>query len=283
MKRLSLKEIIFISYLLIASSVFAEVNVKNSFLRQYLYAGEDWYSRLFWFDNEGSGIALSVDLNHWYIQGRRITNYAPEGISVGSIKLLSEEENSQRKVIEFSGFLPSIPPSASPKQYTIICQDDWFAIETAPLDVYRTGCEIYRRTEIDGILNSSARGYVSKREPYIFGFVISGLPKIVMMRCMGGSLSRFGVEKVAQGLSFELYNNFQDRIGDGKSWSSGGAEDKIYASLFSAVGACIPEAKFKEPVLVALLSPGAYTVVCSAEGEGVCLVETYLLPYHFSQ
>jgi hypothetical protein len=128
----------------------------------------------------------------------------------------------------------------------------------------------------DGFLrNLSTRGQVGTgANILIAGFVVGGtVPKQVLVRAIGPTLSGFGVTGVLGDPQLQLYNSSGALVIANNNW--GGAGDVINAS--NAVGAFPLSSGSLDAVVLASLAPGAYTAQVSGVGggTGVALVELY--------
>jgi len=125
------------------------------------------------------------------------------------------------------------------------------------------------------LVNISARTAVGTGENVLIaGFIIRDQSRTVLIRAIGPTLGTdFNVPGVLADPKLELYSG-QTKLSDNDNWS---AADAV---RFSQVGAFALPAGSKDSVIVAQLSPGAYTAVVSGVGSttGVALVEVYELP-----
>jgi hypothetical protein len=126
-------------------------------------------------------------------------------------------------------------------------------------------------------VNISLRGRVVRGSPLIGGFVVpDGSGQTVLVRGVGPSLSRFGVESPLADPVIRIYNSRQTIVAANDDWWSEGDAEKI-ERFADEVGA-FPMTKGREAAVLVTLSPGAYTAVlvdASATREGVGLLEIY--------
>jgi hypothetical protein len=127
------------------------------------------------------------------------------------------------------------------------------------------------------LVNLSARAQVGPGgEALIAGFVIAGtVPKTLLIRGIGPSLTKFGVAGALVDPTLELYSG-QVRVDTNDDW--GGRE--TMGAAFAAVGAFNLASDSKDAALLLTLPPGAYSAQVSAPGgtSGVALVEVYEVP-----
>jgi hypothetical protein len=109
------------------------------------------------------------------------------------------------------------------------------------------------------------------------GFVLGGsAPTKVLVRAIGPTLGSFGVPGTVPDPQLVLFNGASVKIGENNDW--GGTADLLGA--FNAVGAFALPTTSKDAAIVAILSPGNYSVQVSgtAGTTGVALVEVYEVP-----
>ena len=110
----------------------------------------------------------------------------------------------------------------------------------------------------------------------IVGFVISGgTPMRVLIRAAGPSLANYGVAGTLANPQVKLYRG-------GETWDHNddwGGDDKV-DDAFLACGASVWDYGSNDAALLAVLPPGAYTVIVSGTdgGSGVTLAEVYEVP-----
>jgi hypothetical protein len=134
------------------------------------------------------------------------------------------------------------------------------------------------------LANLSARGRAgSGDDTFIVGFVITGsTPKTVLIRAVGPSLARLGVNRPLADPKLTL--NRQNRSGafdfvsENNDWSAGTATD-IAAIRTASVrfGASELQENSKDAVLLVTLNPGLYTAHVDSQGgaPGITLLEVY--------
>jgi hypothetical protein len=100
----------------------------------------------------------------------------------------------------------------------------------------------------------------------------------VLIRAVGPTLGAapFNVPGVVADPQLVLFNSASARIGENDNWGGTAA----LTTAFNQVGAFALPAASRDAVLVATLTPGAYTVQVTGAGgaTGVALVEIYELP-----
>jgi hypothetical protein len=118
--------------------------------------------------------------------------------------------------------------------------------------------------------NISTRGFVGTGQAQLIGgFIITGGPKLVMIRAMGPSLTAFGVSPALANPSLALY---------AKSTPLAANDDwKTNANVADIIASGIAPTDDLEAALLIRLEPGAYTTVVSGAGDttGIGLVEVY--------
>lgn len=128
----------------------------------------------------------------------------------------------------------------------------------------------------DGFLrNLSTRGQVGTGSNILIaGFVVGGtVPKQVLIRAIGPTLSGFGLTGALTDPQLQVFNSSSALVVANNNW--GGAGDVISAS--AQVGAFPLAANSLDAVVLASLAPGAYTAQVSGAGggTGIALVELY--------
>jgi hypothetical protein len=118
--------------------------------------------------------------------------------------------------------------------------------------------------------NISTRGLVGTGQGQLIGgFIITGGPKLVLIRAMGPSLAAFGVSPVLANPSVQLFAGATP-LASNDDWKSN-------ANVAQIIATGIPPADDLESALLVRLEPGAYTTVVSGAGTstGIALVEVY--------
>lgn len=132
----------------------------------------------------------------------------------------------------------------------------------------------------DGVmLNMSIRLPLSDGKVAIPGLVISGGKRLMMFRAVGPSLDVFDVENVMGNPSLELYRG-GELVTSSCDWcdcADNGAAAKKGCELVGAFP--LPEGSL-DAVIVAMLNPGAYTLMVQDEDglSGEVLIEMYSIP-----
>ena len=132
------------------------------------------------------------------------------------------------------------------------------------------------------VINVSTRGWVGIGErALIAGFVVEGgVPRNVLIRALGPSLSTFGVVEALADPSLSVYRG-TEKIAENDDWKNGN-----FASSLAPDGAqtAAPPPWYiwlypthaKEAAIRLSLAPGAYTVQVGGAGNtGIALVEVY--------
>ena len=120
--------------------------------------------------------------------------------------------------------------------------------------------------------NLSTRAYINNtpQGQMIAGFIITGGPKLVLIRALGPSLSAAGVtEPVLADPVIRLFNN-NTQIAQNDNWQTNSNVSNIIATTIAPQNA-------KEAVLLVALEAGTYTAVINGAdgGTGIALVEVY--------
>lgn len=129
----------------------------------------------------------------------------------------------------------------------------------------------FKTTVVARMANISTRGLVgSGQGQLIGGFIVTGGPKLVMIRALGPSLTAAGVSPVLDNPQVQLFAN-QTSLGANDDWKSNSNAAKIVASGLAPTNDL-------EAALLVRLEPGAYTTVVSGSATsalGIALVEVY--------
>ncbi|MFL6537465.1 MAG: hypothetical protein ACJ8JD_04710 [Chthoniobacterales bacterium] len=119
--------------------------------------------------------------------------------------------------------------------------------------------------------NISTRGLVgSGQGQLIGGFIITGGPKLVMIRAIGPSMAALGVSPVLDNPSIQLFSG-QTLLASNDDWKANANTADILASGLA------PTSELESALLVRL-EPGAYTTVVTGTANsatGIALVEVY--------
>jgi hypothetical protein len=118
--------------------------------------------------------------------------------------------------------------------------------------------------------NISTRGLVGTGQGQLIGgFIITGGPKLVMIRAMGPSLAAAGVSPALANPALTLFAD-GNQLAANDDW-------KLNANVADIMASGIAPANDLEAALLIRLEPGAYTTVVSGAGgtTGIGLVEVY--------
>jgi hypothetical protein len=128
------------------------------------------------------------------------------------------------------------------------------------------------------LVNVSARMNVTAGEgTLIAGFVVSGnLPKTVLIRAVGPTLSGFGVSGVLADPMITVYSGITS-LASNDNWEAGVNTSAQLSGASAQVGAFPLLAGSKDAALLVTLAPGAYSVQVTGVGNpaGVALIEVY--------
>lgn len=159
--------------------------------------------------------------------------------------------------------------SLAPGAYTAIVSGANSSTGVALVEVY--DCDL---AALCSPINISTRGIVrSGAAVMIAGFVVQGtVPKKVLARVVGPTLSAAGVPNVLADPTMDVYNSAGVKIFTNDNWQTQSAQGVTDVST-SGFQPSDP----REPALALTLDPGAYTVIVSGVGgsEGNALVEVY--------
>lgn len=128
----------------------------------------------------------------------------------------------------------------------------------------------FQNSLFNRMANISTRGLVGTGQGQLIGgFIITGGPKLVMVRAMGPSLAAAGVSSALANPALALYAN-GTQLAANDDW-------KTNANVADIVASGIAPSNDLEAVLLIRLEPGSYTTVVSGAGDttGIGLVEVY--------
>jgi hypothetical protein len=128
----------------------------------------------------------------------------------------------------------------------------------------------FKNSLINRMANISTRGLVGTGQGQLIGgFIITGGPKLVMIRAMGPSLAAAGVSPALANPSIALYTG-GTQLASNDDW-------KTNANVADIIASGIAPSDDLESALLIRLEPGAYTTVVSGAGgtTGIGLVEVY--------
>jgi hypothetical protein len=128
----------------------------------------------------------------------------------------------------------------------------------------------FKNSLFNRMANISTRGLVGTGQGQLIGgFIITGGPKLVMVRAMGPSLAAAGVSPALANPSLALYTG-GTQLAANDDW-------KTNTNVADIIASGIAPTDDLEAVLLIRLEPGAYTTVVSGVGDttGIGLVEVY--------
>jgi hypothetical protein len=128
----------------------------------------------------------------------------------------------------------------------------------------------FKNSLFNRMANISTRGLVGTGQGQLIGgFIITGGPKLVMIRAMGPSLAAAGVSPALANPSLTLYAG-GTQLAANDDW-------RTNANVADITASGIAPSDDLEAVLLIRLEPGAYTTVVSGAGgaTGIGLVEVY--------
>jgi hypothetical protein len=128
----------------------------------------------------------------------------------------------------------------------------------------------FKNSLFNRMANISTRGLVGTGQGQLIGgFIITGGPKLVMIRAMGPSLAAAGVSPALANPAVTLYAG-GNQLATNDDW-------KTNANVADIMASGIAPNDDLESALLIQLEPGAYTTVVSGSGDttGIGLVEVY--------
>ncbi len=128
----------------------------------------------------------------------------------------------------------------------------------------------FKSSLVNHMANISTRGFVGTGQSQLIGgFIITGGPKLVLVRAMGPSLTAAGVTSALANPAITLYAG-STQLASNDDW-------KTNANAAEIIASGIPPTDDLEAALLIRLEPGAYTTIMSGSGgtTGIGLVEVY--------
>lgn len=120
------------------------------------------------------------------------------------------------------------------------------------------------------LANISTRGFVNTGQGQLIGgFIITGGPKLVLVRALGPSLASQGVTPALQNPVLKLMSGATE-LRSNDDWQSESNSDDIIATT-------IPPSNPNEASILVRLEPGAYTAIVTGANDstGIALIEVY--------
>jgi hypothetical protein len=120
------------------------------------------------------------------------------------------------------------------------------------------------------LANISTRGFVSTGQGQLIGgFIITGGPKLVLVRALGPSLASQGVSPVLENPVLQLMSG-ATQLRSNDDWQSESNSDDIIATA-------IQPSSTKEASILVRLEPGAYTAVVTGANNstGIAMIEIF--------
>lgn len=120
------------------------------------------------------------------------------------------------------------------------------------------------------LANISTRGFVSTGQGQLIGgFIVTGGPKLVLVRALGPSLAAQGVSPVLENPVLKLMSGSTE-LRSNDDWQSESNSDDIISTT-------IPPQDSREASILVRLEPGAYTAVVTGANNstGIALIEVY--------
>jgi hypothetical protein len=185
--------------------------------------------------------------------------------------------DTQQAEIEATGIPPqndlesAIVATLPPGSYTAIVRGKNQGSGVALLEIY----DLDRSTD-SKLANISTRAFVQTGDNVLIGgFMLGGGsgPKQVIVRGIGPSLTRAGLNNVLADPTLELHNSNGTIMISNDDWK----DDEAQAHVIKLAG--LAPTDNRESALVATLAPGPYTAIVAGKngGIGIGLVEIYNL------
>ena len=202
-------------------------------------------------------------------QGRLVVN----GIGTDSISSINESGPPSEKfgddiAQEFSEI--SAYQVTGPSTNVVVCHGVMEGTFTAGTVTYQFRAS--KESSANHFANIATRGFVNTGDgKLIAGFIITGGPKLVLIRAIGPSLAFYSVQNPLNNPIVQLFpsGNSQNPIAVNDDWQTN--------SNASDISATLAPSDPKESALLIRLEAGAYTAVVSGAdgGTGNALVEVY--------
>ncbi len=170
---------------------------------------------------------------------------------------------------QYSFTLDSVIGSSSPITGSFTIDDGVFA-GTFQTSAGTFTVNTFKNSLFNRMANISTRGLVGTGQGQLIGgFIITGGPKLVMIRAMGPSLAAAGVSPALANPSVALYSG-GTQLASNDDW-------KTNTNVADITASGIAPTDDLEAALLIRLEPGAYTTVVSGVGgtTGIGLVEVY--------
>jgi hypothetical protein len=140
--------------------------------------------------------------------------------------------------------------------------------------------ELLTRQSLTGVANVSNRLWLHPGETNITGFVLTE-PRLVLIRGIGPTLSRFDVATPASGTSITLYRGTTAEAANDQ-WGVAGPDAQGMGWIFGLAAAFSLPSGSADSALLVSLGSGAYTTHVRTDDpaqRGEALLEVYILPY----
>lgn len=128
----------------------------------------------------------------------------------------------------------------------------------------------FRQSAGNRLANISTRGFVNTGQGQLIGgFIITGGPKIVVVRALGPSLANRGISPALADPVLQLFSGGV-LLRENDNWQSAANANEVISSG-------VPPENTLESTILIRLEPGAYTTVVRGtnDGTGIALVEVY--------
>ncbi len=128
-----------------------------------------------------------------------------------------------------------------------------------------------QESSFNHLANIATRAFVNTGQGQLIGgFIITGGPKMVLIRALGPSLTALGVSPVLADPKLQLFQQDHTLLRENDNWQSAPNASDIVATT-------IPPTNPQESAILIRLEPGTYTTVVTGAdgGTGIALVEVY--------
>ncbi len=198
---------------------------------------------------------------YWSAPGKRVFNVAVEG------KIVMSHFDIYALVGRYAAVKRTFPVSVTDGVLNIVADATVDQATLAAIEIVPADSETPQPDSKSGLLNVSTRTHVGKGENVLIGgFIITGdAPKKVLIRALGPSLLKADIKGVLLNPVAHLHDSAGKLIPFGEKLQRGSGDIDL------------PASDPREPVMVATLDPGNYTVVLSGRNDtaGVAVLEVY--------
>jgi sugar lactone lactonase YvrE len=202
--------------------------------------------------------------------------------SHGGIVINDDWRTTQEKIIKDTTIQPgddresAIVIGLDPGNYTAIVSSKNGAPGIGLMEVYDLGNVFLDASGKAILANIATRGFVDTNDNVMIGgFIIQTGATKVVVRAVGPSLSKFGIQKPLPDPFLELHDGSGSLMFSNDNWQDNSAQAEEIQKLN------LGPSDLSESALVGTLPPGNYTAIVRGKDNtmtGVALVEAYMLP-----